>query len=415
MANLNCKKPKPCQPIEKPKEIYPSPTAPFEQCVGDYKWTWDGTRLTRTRTRTTPDGTYTSLSLVDGCVVAYNYANEPTYTPPYCNPNPTPCQQGGTSTDVTISNHRDNTLVMSTSGLFARTYLSGGNNVQVSGTGTQNNPYVVAFDGATPDVTVVGENNVETRTSNGVTYVGLSRVGTKGVYGGFTVNEYGQITAVSDILQSDDGTVKAGAGLVASQEGDFTIIGHTEADIPTTAIFGGMAVKLNKSGHITELERLTTITAGTYKIGAYNIAINEYGGVQQITQSDDVPEQGGAFTTKDNKLVRYDETGRITDIDDLTEAVATDVPLPIRDMFRLTISRTTSTNVEKEAYGNDTTLTNITDTSFSMQMPSYVTSVLQVSVNGAVSHTLQGNQLRVVFSNGVITNYNRVVTITLRG
>ena len=79
MANLECKKPKPCQPIEKPKEIYPPPTEPFEQCVGDYTWKWDGTRLTRKRTRTTPDGTYTSLSLVDGCVVGYDYANEATY------------------------------------------------------------------------------------------------------------------------------------------------------------------------------------------------------------------------------------------------------------------------------------------------------------------------------------------------
>ena len=92
--NLDCKKPKLCVPNPPVKEIYPPPTPPFEQCVGDYVWTWDGTRLTRDRVRTTPDGTYTAVTLINGCPVGYGYDTEAIYTPPYCNPNPADCQQG---------------------------------------------------------------------------------------------------------------------------------------------------------------------------------------------------------------------------------------------------------------------------------------------------------------------------------
>lgn len=413
MANLECKKPKPCQPIEKPKEIYPPPTEPFEQCVGDYTLKWDGTRLTRKRTRTTPDGTYTSLSLVDGCVVGYDYANEPTYTPPYCNPNPTPCQQGGaTSASYTISPHRDNSLVESSQGLFARTFVRGEGAISVNGTGTNTNPYIISLTGNTNDVTITGEKGIDVRESGGVTYVGLATTGvTKGIYNGFSINEYGQITGFSDSISQGDGNVKAGAGLTATDDGDITTIAHPEHDIETTAVFGAYAVVLNKSGHIIDADRLATVTAGTYALGAFNVAINEYGGIVTITQDEEVPDGAGTFTTLDNKVISYNASGRITEVSDISNAPTANAPRPIRDMYKFTVQ---GKQVKKEIYGNEVNVFNLTDTTFDIQLPTYVVSTLQVQVSGAVSHSLKGNVLTITHTGGVVVSGDKVITVVLR-
>lgn len=413
MANLECKKPKPCQPIEKPKEIYPPPTEPFEQCVGDYTWKWDGTRLTRKRTRTTPDGTYTSVTVVDGCIVEYGYADEATYTPPYCSPKPTHCQeQGGVSPNYTISPNNDNSLVQSASGLFARTFVQGSGNIAVSGKGTTQNPYVISFSGNTDKTAVVGENGVTHRDSGGVTYVGLSPVGIqKGMYNGFSINEYGQITGFSDAVSRDSSSVKAGAGLTATDDGSITTIAHEEHDIPIATVFGGFAVGLNKSGHIVEMERIATVTAGTYTVGAYKMSINEFGSITNVVQDEEVPDGAGTFTTSDNKLVSYDTTGRITDVTSLGNTPNATAPQPIRDMYRFSVL---GTQVRKEAYGNDVSVLNITDKSFDVQLPSYVVSVLQVQVNGAISHSLNGNILTITHTGAVINPAEKYLTLTLR-
>lgn len=412
MSKLDCKKPEPCQPTPTPK---PEPCSPaFSLCVGDRTLKWDGFCPTIERTRNTPDGTYTSVTVVDGCIVGYGYADVATYTPPYCNPNPAHCQgqgQGATAT-YTVSPNSDNSLVNSASGLFARTFIQGSGSIAVSGKGTVQNPYVISFNGNSEKTTIVGEAGITHRESEGVTYVGLSPVGVaKGVYNGFSINEYGQITGFSDAVARDSSTVKAGAGLVATDDGGITTIAHEEHDIPVATVFGGFAVGLNKSGHIVQMERIATITAGTYTVGAYKMAINEFGSITNMVQDRGVPDGAGAFTTGDNKLVSYDTAGRITDVTSLDNTPNAVAPQPIRDMYRFSVL---GTQVKKEVYGNDVSVMNITDKSFDVQLPSYVVSVLQVQVNGAISHSLSDNILTITHTGAVINPAEKYLTLTLR-
>lgn len=412
MSKLNCKKPKPCEPLPTPK---PKPCSPaFNLCVGDHTLQWDGFCPTVERTRHTPDGTYTSVTVVDGCIVGYGYADEATYTPPYCNPNPTSCQQGAVTTNATytISPNNDNSIVQSASGLFARTFVQGKGNIAVSGKGTVQNPYVVSFNGNSEKTVVVGESGITHHDSGGVTYVGLSPVGiTKGMYNGFSINEYGQIIGFSAAVARDQSSVKAGAGLTAIDDGSITTIAHEEHDIPVATVFGGFAVGLNKSGHIVQMERIATVTAGTYTVGAYKMSINEFGSITNVVQDEEVPNGAGTFTTSDNKLVSYDTAGRITDVTSLGNTPNATAPQSIRDMYRFTVL---GTQVRKEAYGNDVSVLNITDKSFDVQLPSYVVSVLQVQVNGAVSHSLNGNILTITHTGAVINPAEKYLTLTLR-
>ena len=410
MADLECKKPKLCEPEPAPALVPCSPA--FDLCVGDRTLHWDGFCPTVERPRHTPDGTYTSVTVVDGCIVGYGYAEEATYTPPYCNPNPAHCQGQGTTTTYTVSPNSDNSLVESSSGLFARTFVQGKGNIAVSGKGTVQNPYVISFSGSSEKTTVVGEAGITYRESGGVTYVGLSPVGiTKGMYNGFSINEYGQIIGFSDAVSRDSSSVKAGAGLTATDDGSITTIAHEEHDIPVATVFGGFVVGLNKSGHIVGMERIATVTAGTYTVGAYKMSINEFGSITNVVQDEEVPDGAGTFTTSDNKLVSYDTTGRITDVTSLGNTPNVTAPQPIRDMYRFSVL---GTQVGKEAYGNDISVLNITDKSFDVQLPSYVVSVLQVRVNGAISHSLNGNILTITHTGAVINPAEKYLTLTLR-
>lgn len=425
MTNLSCKKPKPCEPTETPKEIYPDPTPAFDICVGDYTLSWDGARATVVRNRTTPDGTYSTITLQNGCVVEYGYSDEPTYTPPYCNPNPSSCQDGvtgGVST-ASVSQNKDNSLIQTTAGLFARTFIEG-DGLEVTGTGTQNNPYKIKLGAVTTSGTIVGKGGITVDTSpNNVSYVSLAPTGvTKGIYNGFTINEYGQIVGISEAIQNNSSGIIAGEAIVVTEGVNGTTVGHDTFDLPDTAMFGGFFVTLDSSGHITSAERLANVTAGTYSLGAYNVSIDEYGSIHAVSQSDAVVSGAGTFTTTDNKVVSYDGTGRITSVIDYGTSGGQAMPLAIRDMYKFTVTMDSIVRaVQKEVYGNDITLTNGTYLSFDVVLPSYITSEAQVTVHNALDYTvnLQTRLLTIVHTKGTTATNNdnqyRTITLVLRG
>ena len=340
----NCKLPQPCVPEEvvPPKE----PTPAFDLCVGDYSLHWDGTHLTHDRKMVTPDGTYGSITLRDGCVVAYGDCEIPTYTPPYCNPNPLPCGEGGgagggAGGTVTVSPTAGNHLKQDQFGLFAKTYLSGGTGIVVSGEGTQQRPYTVSLQGNADgnggsDATIVGSGVIEAVTRNGVTYISLKPSGvTAGKYGPLTVNEYGIITAADPtelFLTSKNLQVSRELTL---QGDDTAQLGLAESAAAGTHRFGGYDVVVSAGGRVTKATRVSDIAGGNYKIGAYTITLDNYGGITGIEQ-DEAPAVAGEFKALDGRTVKYDETGRITSV----EGTQRDVTAkgPIIDVWVLTHS-----------------------------------------------------------------------------
>lgn len=327
MGNLECKKPKPCVPEEKEKEIYPPPTPAFTACLGDYSLKWDGTRLYLERLRRTPDGTYSSVTVVDGCVIGFGQGEVPTYTPPYCNPNPCPCQEGGGSGgdhgggSVNISTKPDNIIVNNVDGLYAKCYVKGGNAISVTGSGTVRSPYVIDYTGgiggAGGSVVIVGRNgiDVDRRTAN-VSYVGLTETGiADGWYGAghkFHFDKYGRAV---DIEKTDSPPIKGGAGLETTVDEDEVTIGHPRFDVEGPSVLGGYTVSINETGHVTHLRRDIDIDAGVYNFGAYNVGLNSYGSVTSIVQRDDVMPGPGTFTTTDGKKFSYDTSGRLTGVE----------------------------------------------------------------------------------------------------
>ena len=338
----NCKLPQPCVP----EEVVPpkQPTPAFDLCVGDYSLHWDGTHLTHDRKMVTPDGTYGSITLRDGCVVAYGDCEIPTYTPPYCNPNPLPCGEGGgagAGGTVTVSPTAGNHLKQDQFGLFAKTYLSGGTGIVVSGDGTQQRPYMVSLQGNAngnggSDATIVGSGVIEAVTRNGVTYISLKPNGvTAGKYGPLTVNEYGIITAADPtelFLTSKNLQV---SNELTLQGVDTAQLGLAESAAAGTHRFGGYDVVVSAGGRVTQATRVSDIAGGNYKIGAYTITLDNYGGITGIEQ-DEAPAVAGEFKTLDGRTVKYDETGRITSVEGTQHDVT--AKGPIIDVWKGTYS-----------------------------------------------------------------------------
>ena len=388
----NCKLPQPCVPEEvvPPKE----PTPAFDLCVGDYSLHWDGTHLTHSRKIVTPDGTYGSITLHDGCVVAYGDCEIPTYTPPYCNPNPLPCGEGvgtggGTGGGtVTVSPTAGNHLKQDPFGLFAKTYLSGGTGITVSGEGTQQRPYTVALQGnadgnSGTEATIVGSGAIDAVTRNGVTYISLKSNGvTAGKYGPLTINEQGVVTAIDEaetFLTSKNLQVSRELTL---QGIDTTQIGLADSSAAGTRRFGGYDVTVSQGGRVTQATRVSDITGGNYKIGAYTVTLDNYGGITGIEQ-DDVPASAGSFKTLDGRTVKYDETGRITSVDGTQRDVSAQGP--IQDVWVLTHSFEGKSL--QSFWGNSVDALGNNDDRHTarIQLPAYITRVEQVElhINGA--------------------------------
>lgn len=402
----NCKLPQPCVPEEvtPPKE----PTPAFDLCVGDYSLHWDGTHLTHSRKMVTPDGTYGSITLQDGCVVAYGDCEIPTYTPPYCNPNPLPCGEGnGTGGGTaTVSPTAGNHLKQDQFGLFVKTYLSGGTGITISGDGTHQRPYVVALQGnadgnSGTDATIVGSGAIDAVTRNGVTYISLKSNGvTAGKYGPLTVNEHGVITAVdeADIFLTSK-TLQVSRELTL-QGVDTAQLGLADSEAAGTHRFGGYDVTVSQGGRVIQVTRVSDIAGGNYKIGAYTITLDNYGGITGIEQ-DEAPAEAGEFKTLDGRTVKYDETGRITSV----EGVQKDVTAkgPITDVWVLNHS-TGGGTVDGEFQGTpnkslhslwgnsvDALENNNDPHTARIRLPAYITRAEQVELHRNGSRVMEEN------------------------
>lgn len=303
---MDCKKPKPCS--QPPKQQCCDPATPeFSLCIGDYALTWAGKRATVERTRQTPDGTYTSVTVQNGCIVAYGTAPIASYTPPYCAPAPDSC--GGVNATAPISPQAGNTLSSNAGGLYAHTYIQGQTGIVVTGSGTATDPFVITGQ-ILQSGSLVGRNGVAVNKSDeGNHYVGLTATGvTAGQYGRFTVDEYGRITGIEN---NREGGVKVGDGLEARADGDDVLIAHPKQNFADNPQFGGWTAVFNTTGHLTDLTRAINIEAGTYRFGLYEVTVNGFGSITNIRQSHTEISEAGSFQTADGKTVHYDETGRI--------------------------------------------------------------------------------------------------------
>ena len=216
MANCGCK---PCK-----TEIPKKPKKPFQICVGNHSLIWDGSCASIVKRKyQIPNGTYTSVTFEDGCIVGVGQAPIPQYTPQACCDGETVEQVGGTQDltrakgvnnlvtitngaisvepmwdangnikvegngtldkpwkpSVRISSKTGNTLKMETDGLFANLFFKTTDTVTVTGKGTSLEPYQLDVKGAEAKLAEINKEEVEGN--------------------GFTIDKQGRIKADPDL------------------------------------------------------------------------------------------------------------------------------------------------------------------------------------------------------------------------
>lgn len=200
MANCGCK---PCK-TEIPKKT--KTCKPFSICVGNHSLIWDGSCASIVeRKYQIPNGTFTSITFQDGCIVGVGHAPVPEYTPQACCDGEV-TQAGGTTQDITrakgvnnlvsiqngaisvepvwdangnirvtgngtadrpwkpevrVSSKANNTLKMEKDGLFANLFFKTTDTVEVSGNGTSANPYQLDVKGAEAKLPEINKEEVD--------------------------------------------------------------------------------------------------------------------------------------------------------------------------------------------------------------------------------------------------------------
>ena len=218
MANCGCK---PCK-TEIPKK--PKTCKPFQICVGNHSLIWDGSCASIVKRKyQIPNGTYTSVTFEDGCIVGVGQAPIPQYTPQACCDGDVVERVGGTQEltrakgvnnlvsitngaisvepmwdangnirvegngtankpwkpSVRISSKTNNTLKMENDGLFANLFFKTTETVEVTGKGTSLEPYRLDVKGAEAKLAEINKEEVDGN--------------------GFTIDKQGRIKADPDL------------------------------------------------------------------------------------------------------------------------------------------------------------------------------------------------------------------------
>lgn len=137
MANCGCK------PCSKPIPIKPRKCKPFSICVGNNSLIYDGECISITpRKYQIPNGTYTSITFEEGCIVDVGNAPIPEYTPQACcDGEAKPVETGSTGGNVTIGKGIKNLAVLNGNSLSVEPHWDNSNTILLTGDGTADKPW----------------------------------------------------------------------------------------------------------------------------------------------------------------------------------------------------------------------------------------------------------------------------------
>jgi hypothetical protein len=268
---------------------------PFSICSGNQRLHYDGECLYVTPSpQPVADGTYTQVTIQNGCIVAAGQAPVPSYTPSECC-DPAHAEPGHpVAPEVMVSPLACNLVQNTPSGLAATLFITSGNGVLATGCGTVDDPlrFSAVDDG---DSSIVARSGDETLYVHGdgsflnPLLIGLNPSGvTPGNYGGLMVNAYGIITGVA--AEGGASTVKALVGMDGIS---------AQAVPPGSGIYH---VALMGIGGVE----------GTYALGKFNVTINGKGQVSGVAAAPAVLPAGGSFYTPADPSVAGRKAKRIT-------------------------------------------------------------------------------------------------------
>lgn len=277
-----------------------------------------------------PDGVYSRIKIVNGCIVEATKAEIPLYSAPVCAPATTPCgdAEGGLPDPSTLTGNlfsydpANRPLVKLT--------VRAGDGVAIHGTGTSSDPLIISANAAEAQqifiqsgdsfIQVTGDGSAEDpyrikHTGDGQmhTVMGI----TFDTAGHFV--EYAAAEESSVIRGIVEGTgikvdVDAAAGLATVSVAD------PLHPVDGSRLLGGWLIDFDKKNLIYDMSQQIHFPAATYQVGGYQLAVNEFGSAEEITQS--IALQPGLYRCGHTDLT-VNALGSITDIQPVLPTVVT--------------------------------------------------------------------------------------------
>lgn len=266
-----------------------------------------------------PDGIYSRIKIIDGCIVSAELAEIPVYTPASCAPIPNPCDcEGGSGTAPEPSNLAGNLFEYDTLGRpLVRVRAVGGNGVAVTGSGTALDPFVitctlevsgiVAIKSGSSAIIVTGAGS----ETNPVTITHATGLETS--VGGMRFDAYGHLAAYTEppAGATDVKGILSGEGIKVDTNtatGIYTIsLEDPNPNITGEYTFGGYEVTLFKN-RITNIVKSINITGGTHRLGNKLVTINEFGSIETV--EDAPPSAEGALTSISKRFTGSEQETR---------------------------------------------------------------------------------------------------------
>lgn len=243
----------------------PKACKPFSICVGNHSLIWDGSCASIVpRTYTIPDGTFTSITFKDGCIIGVGEAPIPVYTPQACCDGDNANGEAG-GNDIKILATPGNLITMQGDYLKVEPSWSSTNSFYVSGFGTADSPWKGTVKVSPSSTNRLSVNNdgllveAEFTTTDNVEVTGK---GTKANPWKFTVK------GADAKLPEVNGSTYVGNGFDIDKEGRVKNFAN-DIKFPTNLRFDSEAFSINYTGTETvvsvnnaELAKSVSIATG---------------------------------------------------------------------------------------------------------------------------------------------------------
>lgn len=276
-----------CKADKDPCDVMPLAGEAWSVCLpfGGRIWA-DGNGVHAQGGAAPADGVYGKVVIANGCIVGVEPEDVPLYTGSPCAPLPGGC--GGSAYSVQADAPQ-----MYSSRAAAQVMLScqiaAGANVNVVGSGTDDDPYVISAD---TGIYIRSDNHAIAVTGEGTRanpFVLEHKTGLATSINGMTFDAFGHLVDASD--RPTAGT-KGLTGIVPAQ--GISVVTDNATGIATVSIqrqpdgvrgifdFGGYAADIDETGRLFGIRRTIDVDAETVPCGAIDISINQFGSITDI-------------------------------------------------------------------------------------------------------------------------------------
>lgn len=237
------------------------------------------------------DGTYTAITIENGCIVGVGHADISMYTTAPCAP--IPCDCGGGSSSVSISASSANLTKLDPTGAILTTLsVTAGDGIVIAGNGTSSSPFVISSNPSAASSVYIKSGNsaiiVEGSGTQASPFTISHAVQTARNINGMTFDRYGHLTGYTE--RTTAGTINGVIG-----EDGINVQTDVKSGIATVGLsaplhalegeymLGGYNVEFDEFNRVYSIERQITVSNATYRLGRYDVNINSYGSITDIT------------------------------------------------------------------------------------------------------------------------------------